>query len=239
MVVASIPSDVQRLSDALVRELDAILGERFVALFQYGAVCFPPSPIADFDAHVVVRDAFDDDDRARIRQMCESLSGLPLGDELDVWYVTLDAMRSSDPPQTELKPGFRDEHWALHRAHVHAGRFVAVRGPDPRELVPQPRWNELDEALQLALETLAPKMSDAGRYAVLNVCRVLYSYENSDVVTSKFHAGLWALAALPVEHHEDIRAAIAAYADGTDRKCDARRLYEDVVRRVERLRRTA
>ena len=225
MELAELPPDIRALTDAFVTELDATLGPRFVGMFQYGAVCFPPSPISDFDAHVIVDRPFDDVDRAAVTEMIDRVRGDRPRGELDVWYVTTDAMRSPELPQTELKPGFRDESWALHRAHVHAGRFVLVRGPDPRELMPEPVWEELDEALQDELESICENLPtaapDGGRaYGVLNLCRVLYSYEMRDPVIGKAQAAIWALAALPTEHHALIRTALRSYADGTYRVAD-------------------
>lgn len=217
MVVTQLPDDIRRLTDAFVEELDATLGPRFVGLFQYGAVCFPPSPVSDFDAHVIVDRPFDDDDRTAVSQMLGRLKALPRGDDMDVWYVTLDSMRSNEAPQTELRPGYRDDMWAVHRAHIHAGRFVHVRGPDPRDLVPVPTWAELDEALAGELEDIEDGLDQAQghAYAVLNLCRLLYSYETRDVVIGKLQAAVWALAAVDVTLHGTIRAAIDAYRSRT------------------------
>ncbi|MEX2393908.1 MAG: aminoglycoside adenylyltransferase domain-containing protein [Actinomycetota bacterium] len=205
-----LPQNIQRLLDAFVTELDATLDDAFVGIFLYGAAMFPPSSITDFDAHVIVRTPFTDDDRARVNGMIDRIVAshdLERG-YLDVWYVTEAAMRSHAQPQTELRPGFRDEHWAIHRAHWHAGRTVIVRGPDPRELVPPPTWQELDDDLQDALEDAA-KHTNA--YGTLNLCRVLKSYEMRDVVTSKYHSALWTLGFLDAEHHAIVRNALDAY----------------------------
>jgi hypothetical protein len=205
-------ADLETICDTFVAELDTVLGDDLVGVFQYGAAMFPPSSVTDFDAHVIVRRPFTDADRERVWAMKERLSTLVDPEDLDVWYVTLDAMRSHENPQTELKPGFTDDHWAIHRAHWHAGRFVVARGPDPRELVPEPTWEELDYSLQSALEEAAgERTDDLGAYGVLNLCRVLYSYEMRDVVTSKYHSALWTFGSLDAEHHQAIRDALDAY----------------------------
>ncbi len=229
-----IPEHVRALSNAFVAELEQTLGLRFVGLFQYGAVCFPPSPISDFDAHVIVSDPFTDTDRDAINAMRERLLALQGGDDMDVWYVTLDAMRSRDLPQTELRPGFLDESWGLHRAHWHAGRIIVVKGPDPRELVPEPTWEEIDEGLQGELEFVTEHLADAPAYGVLNLCRILYSYETRDVVVGKFQSATWAHAALDVDWHPLIRTALAAYADKTYTvDADIRPFYEAMSKRIE------
>jgi hypothetical protein len=235
-----IPQHVQTLSDAFVAELEAILGDRLVGVFQYGAVCFPPSSLTDFDAHVIVRDAFTETDREQIWAMNERLRSHELAHDLDVWYVTLDAMRSNEYPQTELKPGFRDEHWGIHRAHWHAGRFIPVKGPDPRELVPVPTWADLDDGLQSSVEEQREHAGELIAYGALTLCRVLYSYEMRDVVVSKLHAGLWTLAFLDVEHHGVIRAALDAYERKDPAKAiDGKAFYEVMLERIARARELA
>jgi hypothetical protein len=227
------------LVEAFEARLSHLLGDRFVGLIRYGAMCFPPSPVSDFDAHVFVADPFTDADRDAVRRLVMDLPGVTDPGFMDVWYVTLDEARSSDPPQTQLRPGFRDDMWALHRAHWHAGRFVLVRGPDPREIVPVPTWDELDASLDAELASIRQNIdSDEPAYNVLNLCRVLYSYENRDVVTGKFQAAVWAIAALDVGHHALIRAAVEAYRtksyamDGGD----VRGFFDDVSARIARAR---
>lgn len=233
MPVTNIPPDVQALSDVFVAELENTLGPRFLGLFQYGAVCFPPSPVSDFDAHVIVSEPFTDEDREAIQAMLVRMREVPGGDDMDVWYVTLDAIASREPPQTELRPGFLDGSWALHRAHVHAGRYVHVKGPDPRAIVPEPTWDEIDEALQGELEFVTEHLTDAPAFGVLNLCRILYSYLTRDVITGKFQAAVWAHAALDVDHHALIRTALSAYNDKTYAVSeDIRPFYEEMCARI-------
>ena len=161
MPVTDLPEAVARLRDAFVAELDAMLGDRFVGLFLYGAVCFPPSAITDFDGHVLLRDQFDDEDRVAIRALQDRLRPLPLGDEFDVYYVTMEDARRREKPTHQWDPRNVDQSWAIHRAHVHAGRFVHVKGPDPRNIVPIPTWRELDEALQGELDFVADRLDQS------------------------------------------------------------------------------
>jgi hypothetical protein len=200
-------------------------------------MCFPPSPVSDYDAHVLVADPFTDDDRTAIQAMLKRLHDVPGGDDMDVWYVTMDEARSRELPQTQLRPGFRDECWALHRAHWHAGKFIVVRGPEPHTIVPEPTWDEIDEALQSELESIGGKLDDSPAYRLLNLCRVLYSYENHDVVTGKFQAAVWAIAFLDVEHHALVRKAMNAYHEKTyEIGEDIRPFYEELRGLIERAR---
>ncbi|MEX2538632.1 MAG: aminoglycoside adenylyltransferase domain-containing protein [Actinomycetota bacterium] len=212
MPITQIPEVVARLRDALVAELEAMLGNRFVGLFLYGAVCFPPSPVADFDGHVLLDAPFDDEDRANIRAVYERLRSIPMGDEMDVYFVTIEDAAKSAKPAHQWDPKNVDNSWALHRAHVHAGRFVHVKGPDPRELLPIPTWPELDDALQGELSFVASHLDDAPAFCTLNLCRILASYESREVVMSKLQGAMWAIGSLDAVHHDQIRASLRMYA---------------------------
>lgn len=231
----ALPSRVRTLADELVAGLHEALGPRFAGAFLYGSVCFPPSAVADFDAHVLVDAPLTDADRAAVSALRDRLRDLPLGDQTDVYFVTVEDAAGREPPTHQLDPQIRDTSWALHRAHVHAGRFVALHGPDPRTIVPVPSWQELDEALLGELEWMDDRaLRDARAYCVLQLCRILYSFQTRDVVVSKLQAGVWAHAAVDVDHHPMIRRAIAAYADGTHRMDDeVRGFHEEMRRRIE------
>jgi hypothetical protein len=217
MVITEVPSEVAALTEAFVAGLERVLGPRFIGMFQYGAAFFPPSPVTDFDAHVIVADEFDDDDRTNMKDMLATLSDIPHGDDMDVWYITQEAASRTDFPQTQLRTEpFVDEAWALHRAHVHAGRYL-FRGPDPRDFVPVPTWDEIDECLQNELDDINDPLGEDSAFGVLNLCRILYSYETRDVVTSKFHSAMWAHAFVDVDDHAVIRSAINGYIEHTFR----------------------
>jgi hypothetical protein len=114
----------------------------------------------------------------------------------------------------------RDEAWALHRAHVLAGRYYVVAGIDPGTVVPEPTWAELEEALlgQLHFVEIHP---EEPAYGILNSARIVYSFAKRDVVVSKYQTGQWALESLPAEWHEGLRAALRFYTrtsvEGDDR----------------------
>jgi hypothetical protein len=241
MPVTQIPKTVAALSDAFVAGLEETLPQNFAGLFLYGAACFPPSSVIDFDGHVLLNEPLTDDDRKNLDAMHARLRALPLGDEMDVWYITIDDARSTKPPTHQRNTTMSDGSWALIRAHVHAGRFIQTAGPDPREIVPVPTWPELDDALLSELRWLSDHFDDAPAYVTLNLCRILASYENRDVVLSKLQAGIWAIGALDVDHHPKIRAALSSYeaaksgADVPELE-DVKTFYEEMTGKIERAR---
>ncbi len=84
-----------------------------------------------------------------------------------------------------------DEAWALHRAHVRAGRCIVLHGPHPKEFVPPVAWPELEEALRHELQYVSDHLGDHPDHCVLNLCRLIYSFMTRDVVTSKMAAADW------------------------------------------------
>ena len=214
--------EVIAVAAALNRGLTEILGDAIASFFLYGAVAFPRPEgwKIDFDFHVLLHRAPDESERAAITDLYTEVGARSeLGRELDGYFVLLTDATGSDPPRHQLDLTIRDEAWALHRAHVLAGRYFLVTGTDPREIVTQPSWAELETALraEVAFITAHP---DAPAFGILNGARILYSFATHNVVVSKYEAGQWALDSLPREWHDVVRAALRFYsgaaADGDD-----------------------
>jgi hypothetical protein len=216
-------SEVAAVSEALLRGFTEILGDGLASFFLYGAVAFdrPESWRIDFDFHGLLHRTLEDTERAAIAQLYAEVGAASgLGRNLDGYFVLLAEATGSEPPRHQLDPSIRDEAWALHRAHVHAGRYFLVAGIDPREIVPRPTWAELDDALRGEIE-FVESATDAHAFGILNGARVLYSYATRDVVVSKFQAAQWALESLPGEWRTGVEAALRYYcrteAQGDDR----------------------
>ncbi len=223
---------MNKLAERFLDDLLRTFGDNVAGVFMYGAALFPPSPVTDFDAHVLVRKPFTDDDRETLRAFWTRFED----DDHDVWFITLDDAKRSDLPVHQGNLSMQDESWALHRAHVHAGRYVTLFGQDPKEIVPAPTWEELDEALQSAVDDAL--RSSYSEYSILNLCRIYCSYANHDVVFSKLQGALFALGALPDEHHATIRAALDGYRRGEFKKVDPQPFREVMVPLIEKVRTT-
>ena len=225
--IASLPDDVAAVSAALHHGLAGTLAENFASLFLYGAVAFdrPEGWRIDFDFHVLLHRTLDDAQRRAIAELYAELAeASELGADLDGYYVLLSDAVRSEPPRHQLDLTVYDNSWALHRAHVLAGRYFLVAGIDPKHIVPEPTWLELEAALRGELE-FVESHPDAAAFGILNGARILFSTQTHDVVVSKYQAGQWALERLPREWHEGLHAALRFYAR-TSRDDDAR-IVED------------
>jgi len=220
-----LPDEVLATAAALHRGLEDALGDALAGLFIYGAAMFPHPDawMLDFDFHALVERGLTDAERDGVRDVYASLATeSELGRELDGYFVLLADVRRSDPPVDQLDPSVRDESWALHRAHVHAGRYASICGVDPRPIVPVPTWSELDAALRAELAFVESHPA-ATAFGILNGARILASYERRDVVLSKYEAAQWAREALPPDWHDAVGAAVRTY-ERAPQPADAGRL---------------
>ncbi len=210
----SLRDQVHDLCNALASGLRALLGEKLVAVYIYGAVTFPETTHAgDVDFHVILATVPTDEERAAVLALHDNLAAAypPLGAELDGYYILERDARASAPPLHVLLPHLVDDSWALHRAHMLAGRVKVLHGPDPETIYVPPTWPELDDALQGELRYVGEHLAQYPAYCVLNLCRLLYSWETRDVVTSKAAAAVWGRACFP-QWERLIELAVASYA---------------------------
>ncbi len=209
-----LPSNIQEICSRLVNGLKDILGGNLYGIYMYGAAVFPDSrPVTDIDCHVILREPLTDRNREDIFRLYSGLKEdhPPLGGELDIWYVLLDDAKKNGPPQNQLKPGMHDESWALHRAHLRAGRYITIYGPEPDEIFPFPSWEEITASLDHEIEYIKNNLNYPA-YCVLNLCRIMYSFQERDVVVSKRFSGLWAIKTFP-EWASLIQTALKTYEE--------------------------
>jgi Domain of unknown function (DUF4111) len=227
--VPPVAADVwRRLRD----DLQVLLEDDLVAIWGYGARSFPEAPrrLGDVDTLVVVS-------RTPTVSVAQSLhdadaaNGQDHGIALDTTYV-LTADLVQERPRDALSPGRRhDATWAFHRAHLLAGRYVALFGPEPVALVPPPSWPQLVEAMRSELDHIERHVVAGdddpyeASYALLQGCRILYGVETGETVISKRAAASWGLDHLPERWRSALQAAQRAY-DGAASEDDTAALRE-------------
>jgi hypothetical protein len=216
---ANVPHEIQDLCSAFLDGLNAALGKKLYGVYLYGALAFPEGgPTGDVDFHVILQEALSEGEKSALHDLHAALArGYgPLGADLDGYYLLVEDARQPSPPQHQLLPGVTDDSWALHRAHIRAGRCIVLQGPDPKQLVPPASWPELASALQGELDYVEQHLADYPAYCVLNLCRLMYSYETRDVVVSKRASAAWARDAYPAW-----RASIEAAQRSYDQRATA------------------
>jgi hypothetical protein len=236
-IVEQIHIICQEFANGLVR----ILGGKLHTAYIYGAAAFPDTlPTGDIDFHVILNTDLTSAEKRALEAFHEELGGAypPLGGELDGYYFTLEDARKRTPPQSQMWTCATDNAWALHRAHIHAGRYLSLHGADPRGIVPPASWHELEEALRSELAYIRDHLHQYPDYCILNLCRLVYSFETREVIISKAQASEWALDGLPkwVGLVELARKSYLGQATPTDRErmlAEVRDFYEYTRERIK------
>jgi hypothetical protein len=191
---------VQEIGRAFRIGLKGILGSKLIGVYIYGATVFPETRYTgDIDFHVILSGRLTKRERDELNRLHQSLAREfpPLGKELDGYYLLLEDVKKKSAPKSQMWNQATDNSWALHREHMRAGRCIVLEGPDPRQLYPATSWSELEEALRGELEYVENHLVDYPSYCVLNLCRLIYSFQTRDVVISKTSAGLWVEDSFP------------------------------------------
>jgi hypothetical protein len=220
-----IPAAVAPLLARLSQGLPDLLGANLVGLYVYGSVLdaeFDPAR-SDVDCIAVTEEALDDD---AFRRLSQWLSDAALADS---WFTRLQLLllsrnsvlvedRTASLYQFgELKRTGSDGNPIIWLDFFQRGRTLI--GPHPESFVPEVTPEMLHRALVRELgylyEECVQKADSEHRdvpayrgYAVITLCRILYSLGTGEV-TSKPRAAAWALEHASTVWHDLIRCALA------------------------------
>lgn len=210
------PTPYTFLNTLLIRlraEIQVVLGELFTGLYLHGSLAggdFDPLR-SDVDFLVAVRENIPGRLVGGLGNMHASLitSRLAWVEKLEGSYISVDALRRYDPANSQ-HPALRvngsfdiDGHgpdWIIQR-HVVREKGIPLYGTDPKTLIDPVspdaiRW----AARETLLEWWAPQLDEPFRllkrdyqaYAVLTLCRALYTLEQGEMV-SKPAAAKWVI----------------------------------------------
>jgi len=217
------------LQDFLVR-IQVILKEKLVGFYLYGSLSlgdFDPGS-SDIDFLIVTTEELSGKVLDELRQMHSSIamSKNPYAQRLEGSYISRAAMRRYDPDDAchptigvdwEFQVARHRSNWILER-HIVRERGVIVWGPPPSSFIDPVSPHELRRAVYEALgnfwqqqlagpasEWLRPR--DYQAFAVLTMCRALYTLSRGDIV-SKPAAAAWALQTLDTSWRPLIERAL-------------------------------
>lgn len=197
--------------------------------YLFGSVAFPDySPHSgDIDFYAVVRKQLTKTEMERLDSMHRSIGAdFEYGSRLEGFYIPIAKARRSQGPKGLVYASHRrihlggvDDAWALHREHFHSSAYIRLHGPSPKTIFPTADWPSIRKNLFRQLVYARRIIESDPWWAVLNLCRLVYSFEKGRVVVSKLGAARWALTKLPSKWGQVIRAAINTYK-GTSRGQD-------------------
>ena len=190
------------LISELLAGVRAALGKQFVGLYLHGSLAngdFAPGR-SDIDFLVVTERELTPDEIQRVKAMHRQLthSGLPWADVLEGGYISRSEMRRYNAT-TAFHPSLRVDgsfdvdgygsDWIIQRYLIRKSGIV-IAGPDPKTLIDEVTPDHLREAqLGILREWWLPQLTDSHRiehddyqaYAVLTMCRALYTVTHGDV----------------------------------------------------------
>lgn len=227
--------EINILLNELLAGVRDVLGQQFVGLYVHGSVAshdFNPQR-SDIDFVVVTADSLPADVLPALESMHAHLtaSGLQWADVLEGSYIPQAALRRYDPawvdyPALSTGGSFGvDKHgsdWIIQR-HLLRERGIAVAGPPINTLIDPVAPDALRWASRETLrEWWQPQLTDSFRilsdeyqaYAILTMCRILYTLEHGDVA-SKPTAAQWAKTILDAHWSLLIDRALA-WGHGTE-----------------------
>lgn len=207
-------TEVNALLGTLLAQMQAILGERLVALYLCGSLAlgdFDPAS-SDVDFLAVTDDALPAATIDRLRAMHDAIgaSDHPFARRLEGTYIPRAEMQHPDgqyPIARTDDPfivGTLDSGWVFQRAILHA-HGVVVYGPPPQTMIGPVTPEELRAAIYDHLNTWWASRLDAPEwmrprdyqaYTILTMCRVFYTLERG-ALCSKPQAAAWAQTAYP------------------------------------------
>ena len=226
----SVRRDVSDICGPLLKGIQGILGAELVGLYLEGSLALGDlDEASDLDFVAVVERPIDEAAFAALQRLHDELHHLPVRFAMDLegTYADREVVRRFRPtsarvPNLERGRGERlkwSPVWASWIVHLSILREqgIALYGPPPAELVDPISVDELRQ-------TVAPILLEWGGaflakpdlaaqpgyqpYAVLSICRMLYTLHHG-AVTSKRKAAHWASAALGVTWRSLIEAAWA------------------------------
>ncbi len=204
--------EINLLLHELLLRVQSVLGAQFIGLYLHGSLAygdFEPRR-SDIDFLVVTKDALPSDAIAALQSMHARLtaSGMKWVDVLEGSYIPQQALRQFDPldchhPALRVDGSFDiDGHgseWIIQR-YIIREKGITLAGPAPQTLIDIVTPQQLrDAAAGILFEWWEPQLTDHSRlisdeyqaYAVLTMCRALYTFEFA-TVGSKPVAACWA-----------------------------------------------
>jgi predicted nucleotidyltransferase len=211
--------EVNTLLSFMLDKVQAILKDQLVGFYLYGSLSlgdFDPAAASDVDFLVVTEDVLPEEALEKLRAMHAEIaeSGLPYATHLEGSYIPRAAMRRYDLANAHhptigidwpFQVAFHDSNWVL-QYHTVREYGVIVWGPEPRTLIDPVSSADLRAAVCLHLKNFWQKTvvedidwlrpRDYQGYAVLTLCRALYTLHNGDLC-SKPKAAAWAQETYP------------------------------------------
>jgi predicted nucleotidyltransferase len=227
--------DVNQLIEKLLSRIKSILGNKLVGLYLEGSLVlgdFDPKT-SDIDLLAVTSNDSDDREYEALRKMHETIAAeqREWDDRIEVCYISVDALHSIKSRTSQIinispgEPFHRTEakkEWIMNW-YLTREKSKILFGPSPKTLIEPISKEEFiqsvkDHARSWGEWVDGMKNRYAQAYAILSMCRALYSSKYGDQVSKK-QAAHWAQKELP-EWSALIKNALLWKEAGKDTQAD-------------------
>lgn len=233
----------------LQTRIQGILGEKLIGLYLTGSLMTGDfdEAVSDLDLVAVTLSPLDPDELEALRAMHEELAATEKRWEnrIEVVYLTTETLRTFRTETREIavtSPGepfhtkAAGKDWLINW-YVVREKGVALLGPPPSALIDPISQDELLDAVRDAARFWRERIDSWARhrnaqvYAILTLCRAIYTYNTGDYA-SKLRAAEWAARQLPT-WAPVIRRALTSWREDWYRPdVDYRPTYEETVQFV-------
>jgi predicted nucleotidyltransferase len=206
-------ADMNQLLELLLSGMYKVLGAKLIGLYLYGSLVigdFDPN-ISDIDLVAALSSDIDDKEFGALQTMHDDFAKKykEWDDRIEVCYISvaaLHAVRSSTSQIVNISPGepfHRREssrEW-LTDWYVVREKGIPLFGPSPKSIIESISKDEFIRSVQananawrIWIHDMHNRKSQA--YAILTLCRALYTYKNGEQVSKK-QAAVWAEKEFP------------------------------------------
>jgi predicted nucleotidyltransferase len=211
--------DLNELLEEFVQRVASILEGNYVGVYLTGSFALGAGDLhSDCDFLVVTVDCVTTEQERSLRELHDEIPTRPghWPHDLEGSYAPrpdLETLATLATRWLYVDRGWREMQWSTHCNSEDVRwtlreRGIILTGPDPREFVRQVPPDMLRSKMRQQIEDFLPELFSwtsfdlawTQRYAVTNICRMLYTLETGEVTSKR--AGLeWAQANLPRRWH--------------------------------------
>jgi predicted nucleotidyltransferase len=241
-------SEVNEIIERILSNLQHILGTKLVGFYLCGSLVigdFDPH-ISDIDLTAALASDIDEQEFAALQKMHDDLAlqHAEWDNRIEVRYISLAALNSVRSRTSQIaiiSPGepfhMREssKEW-LSEWYLLRERGVTLFGPPPQEIIEPISHDEFMQTIKAHARAWGEWVLDMQNrkgqaYAILTMCRALYTSRNGEQVSKK-QAALWAQQQLP-EWSQLIRNALKWREEPQDEQADDDATFAETKRFVD------
>lgn len=239
--------DINILLESLLSRIQSILGKKLVGLYLYGSLVTGDfdNGTSDIDLLAALASDLDNKEFEALQKMHTDFAThyKEWDNRIEVQYLSLLALKTfkvQSSPAATISPGelFHiievGNHWLMNW-YVVQEKGVTLFGPSPKSIIEPISKEEFIESVKDHTRSWDEWINDmhsrkAQAYAILTLCRALYSYTHGEQVSKK-QAALWAEKELP-EWSKVIQNALLWREDWRNEQVDHEESYPETVQFV-------